>query len=62
MLRNSVGYGVTLGIQKCSEFTFQPFGYLLVGDSEPTHKVMCDISIFGNCKYDEKVQGGITTS
>jgi hypothetical protein len=61
MFGYSMVYDDILGIQKWSEINFQPFGYFLAEESQAAHKHMCDISSFGNYKYDEMAKIEITT-
>ena len=61
MFGYSYVYDEKLGMQKWAEINFQPFGYLLAEDSGPAHEHMCEISNFGDFKYNEVVNIQITT-
>lgn len=56
-----VVYVPELGIQKWSEITFPPFGYLLAEESERAHEAMVDITPFHQFKFDQEATIGITT-
>ncbi len=57
-----VVYHPELGIQKWSEITFPPFGYLLAEESEPAHESMVDITAFRQFRFDQEETISITTS
>ena len=37
-----------------TEFSHQPFGYVMTVDSQPPDDRLCEISHFGSCKFDEE--------
>ncbi len=49
-------------VQKWSEITFPPFGYLLAEESEPAHDAMVDITPFSQFKFDQETSISITTT
>lgn len=61
MLGYSVAYTENLGIQKWSEISFQPFGYLLTDKSLPAHEDMVDITPFSKIPYSEEREIGMVT-
>lgn len=61
LIGHSIVYLGNQGIHKWSEINFKPFGYFFTEESEPADKSMCDISYFGNYKYDEQVKIKIIT-
>ncbi len=60
-----IGYTIVStdsAIQKWSEISFPPFGFLLAEESEAAHNDMCDISSFGKFNYNEQTSVEVTSA
>jgi len=56
-IKRFIGYSVLFderGINRWSEVSFEPFGFIFTDDSPPAHPAMMDITYFRSYDYDQQ--------